>query len=408
VTHEFRPGQLRALIWLLVLVPLIPTGLMVRFMADTIRAEREAAFERLTAIYQQTLDNAEAGFARQVAEQAKVAPQTKVSARTAHTHFRTLLDRDVVVRIVDAEGRALTGATVPAKRAVAQKSLKSLGYPWTVQVFLLDDETLARGAQEQVRSYAIILLIVVLFVLTIAIAAAWTVSRQIELRELRTTAVATVAHELRTPLASMRMLLDTMLEGRVRDESQSREYLELLGRETERLSRLAEDFLTFSRLERGKQPLALEPVKPRVIADQAFEAIRPRLEAPGCAFSLDVPGDLPPILANRDALAGILSNLLDNALKYTGEQKHISLWARTAGDSVVFAVTDDGIGIDRAQLRQIFRPFHQVDDRLSRSGEGAGLGLAIVAQLVAAQRGKIRVDSRPGKGATFSVRIPRA
>jgi signal transduction histidine kinase len=399
---EIRPSQLRALLWLLVLVPLIPTGLMLRFMFDTVKAERAATFERLTAIYQQTMDNAAPGFGRHIAGLNK-----PVSARETHSYFRSLLDRDVLVRVVDQSGKALTGATVPPRSPVAQLGLQKFNVPYTVQIFLLDEDTLAVGPREQFRSYVTIVLIAVFLIVGIAFLAALTVSRQIELRELRTTGVATVAHELRTPLASMRMLVDTLREGRVRGD-QAREYLDLIAKENDRLSRLAEDFLTFSRLERGKQQLNLEPVAPRVIVEQAISSLRPRLEAPGCTFTYDVPGDLPPVRADRDALASILSNLLDNALKYTGESKQIALWVRPARDAVVFAITDNGIGIDRAQLRQIFKPFQQVDDRLSRQGEGAGLGLAIVSKLIALHRGKIHVDSSVGSGTTFSVRIPVA
>jgi signal transduction histidine kinase len=400
---EIRPGQLRALLWLLVLVPLIPTGLMIRFMADTLRAERTASFERLSAIYQQTLDNAEPGFNRHL-----TALGTKPKAQDAHRYFRALLDRDVIMRVVDSTGHALTGTNISPRDPVAQKSLKQFGLPWTVQVFLLDEETLALGVREQFSSYLVIVAGAVVFIITIAGSAAWTVSRQIELRELRSTAVATVAHELRTPLASMRMLVDTLREGRVRDETRRSEYLDLIASECARLSRLAEDFLTFSRLDRGKQQLQLAPVAPRVVVEQAVAPLRPRLSAPGCSFALDVPGDLPPVRADRDALASILTNLLDNALKYTRDEKCISLWVRSAKDTVVFAVTDNGIGLDRTQARRVFKPFHQVDDRLARQGEGAGLGLAIVAKLVALHHGKIRVDSEPGQGTTFSIRIPQA
>jgi signal transduction histidine kinase len=400
---EIRPSQLRALLWLLVVVPLIPTGLMLRFMFDTVRAERESTFERLSAVYQQTLDNATPGFGRHMATLSQ-----PVTARDTHTYFRSLLDRDVVVRIVDQSGKPLTGAIVPFKAPVAQLSLLKLGVPYTVQVFLLNEDRLSAGPREQFRSYVTIVLIAVILIVAIAFLAALTVSRQLELRELRTTAVATVAHELRTPLASMRMLVDTLREGRVRDDEQVREYLDLIAKENDRLSRLAEDFLTFSRLERGKQQLNLEPVSPRVIAEQAIAGLRTRLEAPGCTFTYDVPGDLPPVRADRDALTSIISNLLDNALKYTGDAKQIALWVRPARDAVVFAITDNGVGIDRTQLRRIFKPFQQLDDRLSRQGQGAGLGLAIVSKLVALHRGKLHVDSSVGSGTTFSVRIPVA
>jgi signal transduction histidine kinase len=376
---------------------------MLRFMFDTVRAEREANFERLSAIYQQTLDNAVPLFGRHIAGLTQ-----PLTARDTHNYFRQLLDRDVLLRVVDASGEPLTGATVSSRLPVAQASLRRINAPFTVQVFLLDEDTLTVGAREQFRSYISIVLIAVVLIVAIAVLAAVTVSRQLELRELRTTAVATVAHELRTPLASMRMLVDTLREGRVRGEEQEREYLDLVAKENDRLSKLAEDFLTFSRLERGKQQLNLEPVAPRVIAEQAIAALRPRLEAPGCTFTCDVPGDLPPVRADRDALASVLANLLDNALKYTADPKQIALWVRPAKDAVVFAITDNGMGIDRPHLRRIFKPFHQVDDRLSRQGEGAGLGLAIVSKLVALQKGKLHVDSSVGAGTTFSVRVPVA
>ncbi|MEQ1861107.1 MAG: histidine kinase dimerization/phospho-acceptor domain-containing protein, partial [Chthoniobacteraceae bacterium] len=243
MTHEIRPGQLRALLWLLVLLPLIPMGLMLQLMAETLRTQRTGNFERLSAIYQQTLDNAEAGFGRHIA-----ALGTPPTPADAHQFFRAQLDRDVTLRVIDS-----SGGDAPSREPVAQKPLKQFSLPWTVQVFLLDEQSLALGVREQFQTYLKIVLGALLVIVAIAAAAAFTVGRQIELRELRTTAVATVAHELRTPLASMRMLVDTLREGRVRNEEQAREYLDLIADENARLSRLAEDFLTFSRLERGKQ-----------------------------------------------------------------------------------------------------------------------------------------------------------
>jgi signal transduction histidine kinase len=403
MTTEIRPSQLRALLWLLVLVPLIPVGLMLQLTLESARVEQAVALDRLSVAYQRTLESGAAAFARHLGTRRD--PPT---ARDAHQYFRAMLDSGVVVRVVEEGGRVLTGARVPPGPPVAVVGLGASRLPWEVQVFLLDAQAAERGVREQFRGQIGLILGTVVVIVSIAGAAAWTLNRQIELRELRSTAVATVAHELRTPLASLRMLVDTLREGRVREPAAVAEYLELIAQENARLGRLAEDFLTFSRLERGKQPLALEPLSPRAIAEQVVAGLRPRLEAPGCTFSLDVPGDLPPVRADREALAGILTNLLDNALKYTGADKRISLWVRAAREAVVFAVTDNGIGLARAEQRRIFKPFYQVDDRLARSGAGAGLGLAIVARLVAAHGGKIQVDSQPGKGTTFSVRIPTA
>jgi len=182
---------------------------------------------------------------------------------------------------------------------VGQTSLHELGLPWSVQVFLLDVEKLDIDQQQQFRSYLWIVGIVLIAIVAFAILAISIVNRQIELRDLRSTAVATVAHELRTPLASMRMLVDTLREGRYRGETQLTEYLALIAQENERLARLANDFLTFTQLERGTQRLDIQRIPPRAAIDQTLAALRPRLEA--AAFTLNVPESLPAILADRDA-----------------------------------------------------------------------------------------------------------
>jgi len=402
-SHEIRPSQLRALLLLLVIVPLIPTALMVRFMFDTVRSERTASLERLSAIYQQTLNNADASFARHVANRLE-----SITPRDAHNYYRDLLDRAVLVRVIDAEGRALTGNTVVATAPVAQTSLRAAGFPWSVQVFLLDADALNLEQQQQLRSYLWIVGLVLAAILAFAALAVMTVSRQIELRELRSTAVATVAHELRTPLASMRLLVDTLRERRYRDDAQLREYLDLLAHETERLTRLAEEFLTFSRLERGALRLDVQALAAEEVITQALASLQARLRAPHCTFALDVSPDLPPIRADRDALATVLTNLVDNALKYTGAEKRLTLRARAVGECVAFEVVDNGIGIPATERRAIFKPFHQADAKLSRRREGIGLGLSIVQRLVTALRGRIEVESEPGRGSVFRVTIPIA
>ncbi|MEO8352097.1 MAG: histidine kinase dimerization/phospho-acceptor domain-containing protein, partial [Chthoniobacteraceae bacterium] len=228
--HEFRPSQVRALLLLLVIVPLIPTVLMIRFMVDSVDDERTAAFERLSALYQQTLSNANATLARNVADQ-----KTAISADEARRYFQGLFDRDVLVRVIDNEGKPVSGTSLATGAPVAQISLRELGRPWSVQVFFVDSEALNVEQRQQFRGYLWIVGTVVIGILAFALAGVLTVSRQLELRDLRSTAVATVAHELRTPLASMRMLVDTLREGRFRNEQQLREYLELIAGENDRL-----------------------------------------------------------------------------------------------------------------------------------------------------------------------------
>jgi signal transduction histidine kinase len=123
-------------------------------------------------------------------------------------------------------------------------------------------------------------------------------------------------------------------------------------------------------------------------------------------FTFDAKENLPEIYADRDALAQVLTNLLDNALKYTGEEKRIALRINAVADGVVFAVEDNGIGLTPDERQEIFRPFYQADQKLSRTREGCGLGLAIVNKIVKAHGGEITVASEPGKGSVFRVKIP--
>ena len=401
--HEIRPSQLRALLLLLVLVPLIPTGLMVRFMSDTVHSEHAAAIERMSAIYQQTLENAGATFARHIAGRHE-----SVTPRETHNYYRALLDRDVLVRVIDANGNALTGSTVVTTPPIAQAYLRDAELPWAVQVFLLDADMLNHDQQQQFRSYLWIVGVTLVVILLFAVLGVRTVSVQIELRELRSTAVATVAHELRTPLASMRMLVDTLREGRYRGDEQLGEYLALIALENERLTRLCDAFLTFSRLERRPSSTIAQPVSPHAIIEQAVTAMKARLDAPGCTFTLDEAENLPDIAANRDDIVTVLTNLLDNALKYSDADKRIALRARAVPDGVAFSVEDNGIGIPHAEQGAIFRPFHQLDAKLARSREGIGLGLSIVRRLVEAHNGRVEVASEPGRGSIFTVTIPAA
>jgi signal transduction histidine kinase len=181
----------------------------------------------------------------------------------------------------------------------------------------------------------------------------------------------------------------------------------MIAAENARLSRLIESFLTFSRLDRGRQKLNLQPVEPAAIVADAVDAIRDRLPA-ASALSVNVDPGLPPVLADREGLATALINLLDNALKYSPGEQRIAVTARTAGDSLVaFAVTDNGIGIAPREQRRIFRRFYRVDQRLSRETSGVGLGLSIVDLIAREHGGHVTVRSTPGAGSTFTLTVRR-
>ncbi|MGH9722920.1 MAG: sensor histidine kinase [Bryobacteraceae bacterium] len=217
---------------------------------------------------------------------------------------------------------------------------------------------------------------------------------------------AAVSHELKTPLSSMRLLVDTLLdEPAPADSVKTHEYLALISRENARLSRLIENFLMFSRIERNQYVCRLEETQPAGVVRGALDAIGEKLQE--YEVDVDVAPGLPAIRADVGALVAVLVNLLDNAFKYTAENKQIRVRAFSNKERVCFQVADNGIGLAPKEVKKIFRKFYRVDQRLARRAGGCGLGLAIVDFIVSAHVGSIEVESRPGAGTAFTVSVPR-
>jgi signal transduction histidine kinase len=229
--------------------------------------------------------------------------------------------------------------------------------------------------------------------------------RHLHVARLKTDLVAAASHELRTPLAATQVLVDGLLDDPNPDPRRTRDYLQLIAAENARLTRLADAFLTFARLDRGVVRVDLAEVDPAAIVHGAIASVRPRVHDPA-VLRVEVPFGLPPVLADADALRGALVNLIDNALKYTADDKRIVVRARADGAFVRFEVADNGIGIPRRERRRIFRWFYRVDSRLSGHATGVGLGLSIVEAVMRAHRGTVSVDSAPGGGSTFALRVP--
>jgi signal transduction histidine kinase len=242
-------------------------------------------------------------------------------------------------------------------------------------------------------------------VVLLALIAARLINQRLRLAGMKADLVAVVSHELKTPISSMGLLVDTLLDEAALDPDKTREYLELIARENARLSLLIENFLTFSRIERNKYSFQFAPVNVEDLVDATVKAAGQRFSEPGCQLQVEVTPDLPEIRADEGALITALVNLLDNAYKYTLSDKHITLRAFAQNGDVCFEVRDNGIGIPQREIQRIFQKFYQADRRLSRSGGGCGLGLSIVHFLVEAHGGNVRVASEPGKGSTFTVAL---
>lgn len=312
---------------------------------------------------------------------------------------------------------ALPGASVtvlaPGESPAAGTRLPSLEAGellpgWRLALSFNGVDPLAAASERQSRIYLWIGFLVVLIVAVLALMVARFVSAQMRLARLKNELVSTVSHELKTLLASMRALVDTLVAGRFRNERQLQEYLQLIAKENVRLSHLIENFLAFSRMERGQQRFQFEALSPGTVMHDAVDVLKDKLEAPRCRFEFEASADLPLIRGDAEALGTVLINLLDNACKYTNGDKRITLRARADERDVWFEVEDNGIGLAPVESKKIFDRFYQVDQSLTRQRGGCGLGLSIVKSIVDAHDGAMEVRSEQGKGSTFRVGIPRA
>jgi signal transduction histidine kinase len=215
--------------------------------------------------------------------------------------------------------------------------------------------------------------------------------------------VSTVSHELRTPLTSIRMYADMLKEGWVKDEKAAGEYFALIAAESERLARLVNNVLDFSRIERGKKAFEMRPQDPGPVVREAAETLRPYLREKGLRLEIDVPDTLPAATFDRDALVQILVNLIDNASKHGKEEVRVEAGARDG--AVVLRVLDRGPGVPAAERERIFDPFTRGANAASG---GSGLGLALVRHYATAHKGRVEVSDREGGGAVFSLVLPKA
>jgi signal transduction histidine kinase len=302
----------------------------------------------------------------------------------------------------------LPGESFASVKPLPPQDASELLPGWQLGLSFMGNDPLANASAHQNRVYLWTGSMMVVIIAMVALLVARYVGAQMRLARLKNDLVSTVSHELKTPLASMRALVDTLAAGRFRDERQLQDYLQLIAKENLRLSQLIETFLSFSRMERGKQRFHFEDLEPASVVRVATQALKEKLELQSCCFDLQIAAELPRIRGDAEALATVLINLLDNACKYTNAEQRIALRTYALGRDVCFEVEDNGIGLAPAEARKIFDRFYQVDQSLTRTQGGCGLGLGIVKFIVEAHGGTVEVQSEPGKGCTFRVTIPVA
>lgn len=326
------------------------------------------------------------------------------------------LHEEVCVALLDDAARPLAVSHAdfqPAswKRPFVATEIGEVLPHWEMAVYLLDPKKLGQSAQTLTLTIS---LLVAVLVLAIGVGG-WLIvadlRRQLTLARQKTDFVSNVSHELKTPLTSIRMFSELLAEGRVTDAAKQRNYLQVITAEAARLTRLINNVLDFSRLERGEKKYAFTRCDLGAVVTETVETYRPHLEQAGFKLELDTPPAPVFVNGDRDALAQVLVNLLSNAEKYSNGQKEIRVELRQCAQPLPFLevrVLDRGLGVPPGTEERIFEQFYRAHDSLSSGIQGSGLGLTLARQIARAHGGEVSHEAREGGGSCFMLRLPVA
>ncbi len=275
--------------------------------------------------------------------------------------------------------------------------------PWAIEVAVDGDAALSAATRIATRTLALAALAAVALTLGLVLTVR-AVRASAQLGEMRSEFVSTVTHELKTPIASIRAIGDTMVSGRASGETLV-ECTHLLVQESKRLTRLVDNLLAYSRITDLTDAYLFEPLPVSTLVADVLEGFGWQLRDQGFAVTVDVAPDLPPVRGDRTALRLALDNVVDNAIRYSGPVKALNVIARGADDTVVLEITDRGIGIPQDELALVTRRFFR--GRGAKAG-GSGLGLTIAHRIVTDHVGTLALFSAPGGGTTVRISLPQA
>jgi signal transduction histidine kinase len=232
------------------------------------------------------------------------------------------------------------------------------------------------------------------------------VNKEMALARLKSDFVSNVSHELRTPLALIRLYAETLELGRITTQEKKQQYYRIVRKESERLTALINNILDFSRIEAGRKEYEFRNTDIAELVRNTLESYRYQIEQQGFAFEESIDSNLPAVPVDREAIARALVNLVNNALKYSCDEKFLGVKLYRDKSVVKLEVADHGIGITRRDQSKIFEKFYRAGDPLVHNTKGSGLGLSLVRHITQAHGGDIQVESTPGKGSKFILSLP--
>jgi signal transduction histidine kinase len=312
-----------------------------------------------------------------------------------------------VVRVSESEGGVLY-ETAPTRddRFEVERAMTSPSFAGLKLQFRYADRSIEREVRRWAIGKAALIALVDLLLLGGVYLVYTNVRREVHLARMKSDFVANVSHELKTPLALIRLFAETLELGRVANADRAREYYRVINKESHRLTQLINNILDFSRIEAGRKQYRLATVDVCRIVDEVLEAYRFHVEQQGFTLDVAFEDDVREVQGDKEALSQAVLNLLNNAIKYSRDEKHIRVEVGQRDGHVFISVTDRGIGVARADHKRIFEKFFRAEDSLVHETKGSGLGLALVSHIMEAHGGSVELESVPGQGSTFTLVLP--
>jgi signal transduction histidine kinase len=301
---------------------------------------------------------------------------------------------------------ALVGPSVPAPEALARRSLAPELPRVEVVVRAVDPAGIV-GVQGRTATLQSVVVALAVLATGLGLLLTWRfIGQELEAARQKADFAANVSHELRSPITQIRLRAEALQLDLLDDEAERRAHYDAIVRESERLSRLVDNVLDFSAIERGVKRYHLRPEDLGDAVYKAVDAMQAAASANAFRITVDLPEDLPVVWLDREAIGQVLTNLLSNALKYGGDGGTIEVACEVLQHRVELSVRDHGIGIAPEDVDQVFEHFFRVQSAAVRKKRGTGIGLTIVRYIVEAHGGTIRVESTLGEGSTFIVSLP--
>jgi signal transduction histidine kinase len=310
------------------------------------------------------------------------------------------------IRLTDASGKTVFGSPDAKPGDESPRMAADYGLPWNLYARIADPASALAPAKRRENLVFASMAAVAALTLGGAYLFGSSLNRELALSRLQSDFVTAVSHEFRTPLTSLCLLSEQLASGRVTETIDQQEYFTVLAHESQRLRRLVEGLLNFGRMEAGAAEYLFETVDPAQLVRTVSAEFERDPEAHGHNIEVSVKEDAPLVRADRAALACVIWNLIDNAVKYSPEC--FTVWAdvERSGESAAIRIRDRGIGIPAGEQARIFDKFVRGEEAKRSSIGGTGIGLAIVNQIVVAHGGRLRVESKIGEGSSFTVLLP--